>query len=59
MVLGLDWKSMVLLTRLVFTAMMTFNYGRTNMMYGIVLLVNLSAYIFMLLCHKIGALYDY
>lgn len=50
---------MVLLTRSVFTAMMTFNYGRTNMMYGIVLLVNLSAYIFMLLCHKIGALYDY
>ena len=50
---------MVLLTRSVFTAMMTFNHGRTNMMYGIVLLVNLSAYIFMLLCHTIGALYDY
>ncbi|OZN24650.1 ionic transporter y4hA [Actinobacillus seminis] len=46
MVLGLDWKSMVLLCLSAFVAMLSLNHGRTNMLYGIVLLVNLAAYIF-------------
>ncbi|MFY1026949.1 calcium:proton antiporter [Actinobacillus seminis] len=46
MVLGLDWKSMVLLCLSAFVAMLSLNHGRTNMLYGIVLLVNLVAYIF-------------
>lgn len=46
MVLGLDWKSMVLLSLSAFVAMLSLNHGRTNMLYGIVLLVILSAYVF-------------
>lgn len=46
MVLGLDWKSMVLLSLSSFVAMLSLNHGRTNMLYGIVLLVILSAYVF-------------
>lgn len=46
MVLGLDWKSMVLLSLSTFIAMLTLNYGKTNILYGIVLLVNLATYIF-------------
>lgn len=46
MVLGLDFKSIVLLILSLFTVMIALNQGRTNMLYGIVLLVNLSAYIF-------------
>ncbi|MDO5058922.1 MAG: ionic transporter y4hA [Neisseria sp.] len=45
-VLGLDIKSMVLLGLSTFIVMLSLNQGRTNMMYGIVLLVNLAAYIF-------------
>ena len=46
MILGLDWKSMVLLALSTFTVMISLNHGRTNMLYGIVLLVNLAAYVF-------------
>lgn len=46
MVLGLDLKSMVLLALSTFTVMLSLNHGRTNMLYGIVLLVNLAAYVF-------------
>lgn len=46
LVLGLDLKSMVLLALSTFTVMLSLNQGRTNMLYGIVLLVNLAAYVF-------------
>lgn len=46
MVLGLDLKSMVLLALSTFTVMLSLNHGRTNMLYGVVLLVNLAAYVF-------------
>lgn len=46
LVLGLDGKSMVLLGLSTFIVMLSLNQGRTNMLYGIVLLVNLAAYIF-------------
>lgn len=46
LVLGLDLKSMVLLTLSVFIAMLTLSKGKTNILYGTVLLVNLMAYIF-------------
>lgn len=46
MVLGLDWKSMVLLTLSAFVAMLSLNHGKTNMLYGIVLLVVLATYVF-------------
>ncbi|MCU9998926.1 ionic transporter y4hA [[Pasteurella] aerogenes] len=46
MVLGLDWKSMVLLCLSTFVAMLSLNHVRTNMLYGIVLLVNLATYVF-------------
>lgn len=47
MVLGLDWKSMVLLALSTFVVMISLNHGRSNMLYGVVLLVNLAAYVFM------------
>ncbi len=46
LVLGLDGKSMVLLGLSIFIVMLSLNQGRTNMHYGVVLLVNLAAYIF-------------
>lgn len=46
MVLGLDWKSMILLALSAFVVMVSLNHGRSNMLYGIVLLVNLATYIF-------------
>ena len=46
MVLGLDLKSMVLLALSTFTVMLSLNQGKTNILYGIVLLVNLAAYVF-------------
>ena len=46
LVLGLDIKSMVLLGLSVFIVMLSLNQGRTNILYGIVLLVNMAAYIF-------------
>lgn len=44
--LGIDWKSMILLALSVFIVMISLNQGRTNMLYGVVLLVNLSMYVF-------------
>jgi len=46
LVLGLDRKSMILLGLSVFTVMLSLNKGRTNGLYGTVLLVNLMMYIF-------------
>ncbi|MFC0820929.1 calcium:proton antiporter [Moraxella marmotae] len=46
LVLGLDGKSMVLLGLSTFIVVLSLNQGRTNVLYGIVLLVNLAAYIF-------------
>lgn len=46
LVLGLDIKSMVLLGLSVFIVMLSLNQGRTNILYGVVLLVNMAAYIF-------------
>lgn len=45
-VLGLDWKSMILLALAAFTVMVSLNHGKSNMLYGVVLLVNLAAYVF-------------
>ena len=46
LVLGLDGKSMMLLGLSLFTVMLSLNKGRTNGLYGTVLLVNLMMYIF-------------
>ncbi|GAA4465459.1 ionic transporter y4hA [Nibrella saemangeumensis] len=46
LVLGLDRKSMILLGLSIFTVMLSLNKGRTNGLYGTVLLVNLMMYIF-------------
>lgn len=46
LVLGLDLKSMILLALTVFITMLALSKGRTNILYGVVLLVNLAAYIF-------------
>lgn len=46
LVLGLDWKSMVLLALSAFVVMVSLNHGKSNMLYGVVLLVNLAAYVF-------------
>jgi Ca2+:H+ antiporter len=46
LVLGLDKKSMVLLSLSIFTVMLSLNKGRTNGLYAVVLLVNLLMYIF-------------
>lgn len=45
-VLGLDMKSVILLALSVFTVMLSLSRGKTNHLYGTVLLVNLAAYIF-------------
>ncbi|MCC2590473.1 calcium:proton antiporter [Chryseobacterium sp. MFBS3-17] len=45
-VLGLDMKSIILLALSVFIVMISLSRGKTNVMYGAVLLVNLAAYIF-------------
>ena len=45
-VLGLDLKSIILLGLSVFTVMLSLSRGKTNILYGTVLLVNLAAYIF-------------
>lgn len=44
--LGLDNKSIILLSLSVFTAMLSLSRGKTNILYGVVLLMNLMAYIF-------------
>lgn len=46
LVLGLDIKSMILLALSLYTVMLSLNRGKTNVLYGLVLLVNLFAYIF-------------
>jgi Ca2+:H+ antiporter len=48
-VLGLDLKSIILLTLSVFIVMLSLASGRTNIVYGVVLLVNLFAYIFLII----------
>lgn len=45
-ILGLDKKSLILLALSVFTVMLSLSRGKTNILYGTVLLVNLAAYIF-------------
>ncbi|SFH92395.1 calcium:proton antiporter [Halpernia frigidisoli] len=45
-ILGLDMKSIILLALSVFIVMMSLSRGKTNHLYGTVLLVNLAAYIF-------------
>ena len=45
-VLGLDMKSVILLALSVFIVMMSLSSGKTNHLYGTVLLVNFAAYIF-------------
>ncbi len=49
LVLGLDMKSTVLLALSVFIVMLSLNKGKTNMLYGIVLLVNVLAYLFIII----------
>ena len=44
--LGLDKKDIILLTLSVFIVMLSLSRGKTNVLYGTVLLVNLAAYIF-------------
>jgi Ca2+:H+ antiporter len=44
--LGIDTKSMVLLILSIFTVMLSFATGRTNILQGVVLLVILSVYLF-------------
>jgi len=46
LVLGLDKKDVILLTLSVFIVMLSLSRGKTNVLYGTVLLVNLAAYIF-------------
>jgi Ca2+:H+ antiporter len=48
-VLGLDVKSIILLGLSVFIVMLSLATGRTNIVYGIVLLVNLLAFIFLII----------
>jgi len=45
-VLGLDKKDIILLSLSVFIVMLSLSRGKTNILYGTVLLVNLAAYIF-------------
>lgn len=49
LVLGLDWKSMILLGLSSFIVMIALNQGRTNALYGVVLLVNLATFVFMII----------
>lgn len=46
LVLGLDIKSMVLMALSLYIVMLSLNRGKTNVLYGVVLLVVLMAYIF-------------
>ncbi len=46
LVLGIDKISIILLSLSVFTTMLSLSRGKTNILYGMVLLVNLAAYIF-------------
>jgi len=46
LVLGLDKKDIILLSLSVFIVMLSLSRGKTNILYGTVLLMNLAAYIF-------------
>ncbi len=48
-ILGLDIKSIVLLGLSVFTVMLSLSNGKSNIVYGVVLLVNLFAFIFLII----------
>ena len=48
-ILGLDIKSIILLGLSVFTVMLSLSSGRSNIIYGAVLLVNLFAFIFFII----------
>lgn len=48
-VLGLDIKSIILLGLSVFTVMLSLSSGRTNIVYGVVLLVDLIAFVFLII----------
>jgi len=48
-VLGLDIKSIVLLGLSVFTVMLSLSSGKSNIVYGVVLLVNLFAFVFLMI----------
>lgn len=48
-ILGLDIKSIVLLGLSVFTVMLALSSGKSNIIYGVVLLVNLFAFIFLMI----------
>lgn len=48
-ILGLDIKSIVLLGLSVVTVMLSLNSGKSNIVYGVVLLVNLFAFIFLMI----------
>ena len=48
-ILGLDIKSIILLGLSVFTVMISLSSGRSNIIYGVVLLVNLFAFIFLII----------
>lgn len=48
-ILGLDIKSIILLGLSVFIVMLSLATGRTNVVYGVVLLVNLLAFIFLII----------
>jgi Ca2+:H+ antiporter len=48
-ILGLDIKSIILLGLSVFTVMLSLSSGKTNIVYGVVLLVNLFAFIFLMI----------
>ncbi len=48
-ILGLDIKSIILLGLSVFTVMLSLSSGRSNIVYGVVLLVNLFAFIFLII----------
>ena len=49
LILGLDIKSIILLGLSVFIVMLSLASGRTNVVYGVVLLVNLIAFIFLVI----------
>ncbi len=48
-ILGLEIKSIILLALSVFTVMLSLNSGRANLVYGVVLLINLFAFIFLII----------
>ena len=46
LVLGIETKPMILMLLSFFTVMLSLSKGKTNILYGAVLLINLMAYIF-------------